>query len=113
MGNGTSGPWVRVFTLGSLQGKDPLDLTARDTNRVGRRDSTRVGSDRSTMALFNVVGLRHRASRLLGSRSPSTRSECVRANASKRESECASFAFINMPAVGAGVREGTKTVAAT
>jgi hypothetical protein len=52
---GTCGPWVRILSLCSLQGEDFLDLTARDTSRVGRRDSTSVGSDRSTMALCNAV----------------------------------------------------------
>jgi hypothetical protein len=105
--NGTCGPWVRILSLGSLQGEDLLDLTARNTSRVGRRDSTSVGSDRSTMALCNVVGIWLRASRLWGRRSPSTRSF-----ANKLESEGASFAFKYMPVVGVGVRAGTKTVAA-
>jgi hypothetical protein len=59
------------------------------------------------MALCNVVGIRLRASRLWGMRSPSTRRF-----ASKLESEGASFALMDMPAVGVGVRAGTKTVAA-
>jgi hypothetical protein len=45
--NGTCGPRVRILPLGSLQGEDLLDLTARDTSRVGSRDSTSVGSDRA------------------------------------------------------------------
>jgi hypothetical protein len=59
------------------------------------------------MALCNVVGIRLRASRLWGRRSPSTRRF-----ASKLKSEGASFAFMDMPAVSVGVRAGTKTVAA-
>jgi hypothetical protein len=105
--NGTCGPWVRILSLGSLQGEDLLDLTARDTSRVGRQDRTNVGSDRSTMMLCNVVGIWLISSRLWGRRSPSTRRF-----ASKLESECTSFAFMDMPAVGVGVRAGTKTVAA-
>jgi hypothetical protein len=62
--NGTFGPWVRILSLGSLQGEDLLDLTVRDTSRVGWRDSSSVGSDRITMALCNVVGIWLRASRL-------------------------------------------------
>jgi hypothetical protein len=105
--NGTCGPWVRLLSLGSLQGEDLLDLTARDTSRIGRRDSSSVGSDRSTMALCNVVGIWLRASRLWRRRSPGTRRF-----ASKLESEGASFAFMDMSAVGVGVKAGAKTVAA-
>jgi hypothetical protein len=89
--NGTFGPWVRILSLGSLQGEDLLDLTARDTSRVGRRDSSSVGSDRITMALCNVVGIWLRASRLWGRRCPSTRRFAI-----KLESEGASFAFMDM-----------------
>jgi hypothetical protein len=53
-----------TLSLGSLQGNDLLDLTARDTRRVGRRDSTSVGSDRSTMALCNKVRVQLRGSPL-------------------------------------------------
>jgi hypothetical protein len=63
----------------------------RDTSRVGRRDSSSVGSDRITMALCNVVGIWLRASRLWGRRCPNTRRFAI-----KLESEGASFAFMDM-----------------